>query len=89
MTHEHSHIPEEPEVPHPLLSHVIERNIRTITRLRLQTAHERQARPPCRCYYLLFGQYALCVHPYLLVWRLAPREHRLWGYRLLTPSTGS
>ena len=33
--------PEEPEVPHPLLSHVIERNIRTITRLRLQTAHER------------------------------------------------
>jgi uncharacterized membrane protein len=42
MTHEHSHIPEEPEVPHPLLSQVIERNIRTITRLRLQTARERQ-----------------------------------------------
>jgi uncharacterized membrane protein len=42
MTHEPSHIPEEPEVPHPLLSHVIERNIRTIMRLHLQTARERQ-----------------------------------------------
>ena len=41
MAPEHSHIPEEPEVASPLLSHVIERNIRTITRLRLQTAHER------------------------------------------------
>jgi len=42
MIHEHSHIPEEPEAPPPLLSHVIERNIRTITRLRLHTARERQ-----------------------------------------------
>ena len=41
MTHEPANLPNEPEVPHPLLSHVIERNIRTITRLRLQTAHER------------------------------------------------
>jgi len=41
MTPEHSHIPEEPEVASPLLAHVIERNIRTITRLRLQTARER------------------------------------------------
>ena len=31
MTHEHAHIPEEPEGPRPLLSEVIERNIRTIT----------------------------------------------------------
>ena len=42
MTHEHSPIPEEPEVVHPLLSHVIERNIRAVTRLRLQSARERQ-----------------------------------------------
>jgi uncharacterized membrane protein len=42
MTHEPSHIPEEPEMTHPLLSHVIERNIRTIMRLHLQTARERQ-----------------------------------------------
>jgi uncharacterized membrane protein len=41
MTPEHTNLPDEPEVTHPLLSHVIERNIRTITRLRLQTAHER------------------------------------------------
>jgi uncharacterized membrane protein len=41
MTHEHMNIPNEPEVPHPLLSYVIERNIRTITRLRRQTARER------------------------------------------------
>ena len=41
MTHEHANLLDEPEVVHPLLSHVIERNIRTITRLRLQTAHER------------------------------------------------
>jgi len=41
MTHEHANIPDEPEVAHALLSHVIERNIRTITRLRLQTARER------------------------------------------------
>jgi uncharacterized membrane protein len=33
--------PEEPEGTNPLLSHIIERNIRTITRLRLQTARER------------------------------------------------
>ena len=42
MTHEHSPLPEEPEAAPPLLSHVIERNIRTITRLRLQSARERQ-----------------------------------------------
>jgi uncharacterized membrane protein len=41
MTQEHAHRPDEPEVPLPLLSHVIERNIRTITRLRSQTARER------------------------------------------------
>jgi uncharacterized membrane protein len=41
MTPEHTNLPDEPEMTHPLLSHVIERNIRTITRLRLQTAHER------------------------------------------------
>jgi uncharacterized membrane protein len=41
MTQEHSHLPDEPEVAHSLLSHVIERNIRTITRLRLHTAQER------------------------------------------------
>ena len=42
MTHEPANLPEEPEMVHPLLAHVIERNIRTITRLRLQTARERQ-----------------------------------------------
>jgi uncharacterized membrane protein len=36
-----ANIPEEPEWPNPLLSHIIERNIRTITRLRRQTARER------------------------------------------------
>jgi uncharacterized membrane protein len=36
-----ANIPEEPEGPNPLLSHIIERNIRTITRLRRQTARER------------------------------------------------
>ena len=41
MPHEHSNIPDEPKRAHPLLSHVMERNIRTITRLRLQTVHER------------------------------------------------
>ena len=41
MPHEHSNIPDEPQRAHPLLSHVLERNIRTITRLRLQTVHER------------------------------------------------
>ena len=41
MTHEHVPLPEEPEEPPPLLAHVMERNIRTITRLRLQTARER------------------------------------------------
>jgi len=41
MTPEHTNLPDEPDMTHPLLSHVIERNIRTITRLRLQTAHER------------------------------------------------
>jgi uncharacterized membrane protein len=32
---------DEPEMAHTLLSHVIEHTIRTITRLRLHTAHER------------------------------------------------
>jgi uncharacterized membrane protein len=41
MTPEHTNRPDEPAVTHPLLSHVMERNIRTITRLRLQTARER------------------------------------------------
>ena len=41
MIHGHVNRPEEPEETSPLLSRVIERNIRTITRLRLQTAHER------------------------------------------------
>jgi uncharacterized membrane protein len=41
MTHANANTPEEHEEATPLLSHVIERNIRTITRLRLQTAHER------------------------------------------------
>ena len=41
MPHEHSNIPDEPKRAHPLLSHVMERDIRTITRLRLQTVHER------------------------------------------------
>ena len=41
MTHEHVNLPEEPEETPPLLSHIMERNIRTITRLRLQTARER------------------------------------------------
>ena len=41
MPHENAHRPEEPEGTHPLLSHIMERNIRTITRLRLQTARER------------------------------------------------
>jgi uncharacterized membrane protein len=41
MPHENAPIPEEPEGPHPLLSHIMERNIRTIMRLRLQTARER------------------------------------------------
>jgi uncharacterized membrane protein len=36
-----ANIPEEPEGTTPLLSHIIERNIRTITRLRRQTARER------------------------------------------------
>jgi uncharacterized membrane protein len=41
MRQENAHIPEEPEGTTPLLAHIIERNIRTITRLRLQTARER------------------------------------------------
>jgi uncharacterized membrane protein len=41
MRQENAHRPEEPEGINPLLSHIIERNIRTITRLRLQTARER------------------------------------------------
>jgi uncharacterized membrane protein len=41
MIHEHVNLPEEPEETPPLLARVIERNIRTITRLRLQTARER------------------------------------------------
>lgn len=41
MTPEHGHLPEDPEETPPLLAQVIERNIRTITRLRLQTARER------------------------------------------------
>jgi uncharacterized membrane protein len=40
MIHEHVNLPEEPEGTPPLLSRVMERNIRTITRLRLQTAQE-------------------------------------------------
>jgi uncharacterized membrane protein len=42
MLHEHVNRPEEPEETPPLLARVIERNIRTITRLRLQTARERR-----------------------------------------------
>jgi uncharacterized membrane protein len=42
MIHEHVNLPEEPEGTPPLLARVIERNIRTITRLRLQTARERR-----------------------------------------------
>jgi uncharacterized membrane protein len=41
MRQENANRPEEPEGTNPLLSHIIERNIRTITRLRLQTARER------------------------------------------------
>ena len=41
LTHEHANLPDVPEMTHPLLSHVMERNIRTITRLRLRAAHER------------------------------------------------
>jgi len=41
MTPEHGHLPEDPEETPPLLAQVIERKIRTITRLRLQTARER------------------------------------------------
>jgi len=41
MTHEHANIPDVPEMPRALLSHVMECNIRTITRLRLHTVHER------------------------------------------------
>jgi uncharacterized membrane protein len=41
MLHEPVNLPEEPEGTSPLLARVIERNIRTITRLRLQTAQER------------------------------------------------
>lgn len=41
MTQEHSPIPEEPAGAHPLLAHIMERNIRTIMQLRLQMARER------------------------------------------------
>jgi hypothetical protein len=46
MTHEHVNLPEEPEGTLPLLSGVMERNIRTITRLRLQTVRERTVQEP-------------------------------------------
>ena len=69
-----------------LLSHVIERNIRTITRLRLQTAHERQVQDRLADHYYLLFRQCSCVHPYLLVgaWLLGNTGHA--GYRLLTPS---
>ena len=41
MPHENAHRPDEPEGSYTLLFHIMERNIRTITRLRLQTARER------------------------------------------------
>ena len=40
MTHEHANLPDEPDMTHPLLSHVIERNICTIMQVRFQTAQE-------------------------------------------------
>ena len=60
MTHEPANFPDEPEVTHPLLSHVMERNIRTITRLRLQTAHER----PCK------SALPMPLRPFRVVWSL-------------------
>jgi uncharacterized membrane protein len=78
MTHEHSPIPEEPEVAHPLLSHVIERNIRTITRLRLQSARERQVQDRIADVITSFSGSMLFVYIHILwfgAWLLVNTGH--------------
>jgi uncharacterized membrane protein len=73
MTPEHTNLPDEPEMAHPLLSHVIERNIRTITRLRLQTAHERTVQERLADAITSFSGSMLFVYLHILwfeAWRL-------------------
>jgi len=78
MTHEHSPLPEEPEMAHPFLSQVIERNIRTITRLRLQSARERQVQDRIADAITSFSGSMLFVYLHILwfgVWLLVNTGH--------------
>jgi len=79
MTHEHANLPDEPEMSHPLLSHVIECNIRpiillfAIPSLSYSASHKRVSGGNADKIYC-----ACAVQSVILTWAVS--SHILWSY---------